>query len=278
MCTLLSKLACVGLFANFFLAMALIGDVEALAQNLPGSYRTSLPDASGKTLIADYTSLCNPALLVDLDSAIAAVVVTPSRFGMPELACSDILAAWNTNSVAYGFAISGTGSSLYNELSAKGFFALTPTQDFAVGVGLAVYRLGIRDSPAHIALYADIGIRLRLAQELTTGIALHNVTRSGLGGNSLIDQAALLSAGLQLSPDVAASTGVLVQPGAPSSFLLAASCTAASSVQLRLGFQTFPRSAEGGIAWSFSSFTITGTMHYHSDLGFSQTVGCLYRW
>ncbi len=278
MYTLLSKLVCAVLFANFFLAVLFCTEGEVMAQSLPGSHRPDLPDASGTTALAEHAYLCNPALFAGIDSAVAAAVVTPSRFSMPGLACSDLLAGWPAGNLAYGCALGGTGTALYNELSAMGFFAIEPTQDFAAGIALALLRLGIRDTPAQTILHVHAGIRLRFSDNTTAGMALINSTGSGFGTDSPVDQAALLSVGTLLTKEVAASAGVLVRPGSPSSFLLATSYSALPTVRMRLGVQTFPRSAEGGLAWSFDTFTITGTAHYHDALGFSQTIGCVYRW
>ena len=276
--TLPAKLPCTALFANFFLAMALHTAV-ASAQSLPGSRRTDVPDASGNTAVAEYTYLCNPALFAGVDSAVAAAVVTPSRFGIAELACAELLAAWQNDDIAYGGALGGTGTSLYNELSATGFFALCVTQDFAAGAALNFLRLGIRDAQVQTALFVNLGIRLQLAPYLCAGMALHNSTRAGFGGTgSPVDQAALLSLGSRIGPDIGASGGILVRPGTTPSLLFSALYSALDSVRFRLAFQTFPHSAEGGFAWSFGAFTATGVLHYHGDLGFSQTIGCVFRW
>lgn len=273
--TLPAKLVCGALFANFFLAHAAIVQVSA-ADGLPGIGLLAMPDASGTTALTEPDYVCNPALFANLDSAALAAVVVPSRFGLSELARSDILLCIPVGLYATGGSIGATGNALYNDLYAAGFFSVTATPDFSAGISAALRRLSVRNATANITLSVNIGVRLALVPELALGIVLRNIARADSGAQA--ERAAVVSAGTTAGEDVDIATSVVVYPGQLSSWILAARYSVTSSVQLRLGVQTAPRAADGGIAWTLGVFTVSGILHYHSELGFSQTIGCIYRW
>lgn len=267
--------------ANFFLCflVALLCAAPAYGQTLSSFRSLMLPDASGTTLPAPLLGNANPALIAELDSSALCITVTPSRFGVSELTHGDILYAHSTQTVTYAAMIRGMGNSLYSELSANGFFALALSHTFDAGMAIEYNNLGIRDYPTQTALQLHLGARLQLASDLSAGIALHNLTRAHwVGGDKTVEQTALFSLGSRLSPDIAAAASVIVHLNYASSFALMASHNVLSTVHLRLGVQTYPRSAESTVVWYIGNTAFTGTLHYHDKLGISQRIGCLYQW
>lgn len=278
---LLSKIPSAVVFANFFLyaLVALPCTLPVYAQVLSSFHSLVLPDASGITLAAPFSSQANPALLAALDSSALVVAVAPSRFGLSELSQGDILYAHSTQTVTYAGMVRGIGNSLYNELSATGFFALAPSPTFDAGIAIELDRLGIRNYPTQTAFQLHLGMRLHLTPSLSSGIALHNLTRAHwIGGDNTVEQTALFSLGSQLSSDIAAAASILVQLNHASSFILTVSHDVLSTVHLRLGVQTYPRSAEGTVLWYIGNTAFIGTLLYHDELGISQRIGCLYQW
>lgn len=275
-----SKIPCAVVFANFFLLCAglLSGSFALYGQSFLSGSLPALPDASGKTTIAGTSFRASPALS-PTDSSLLGVWITPSRFGLQELTSGELLFARAEKSFALGCTIIGLGNSLYNELSTTGFFGLPVSETFEAGAALEYTRLAIRDAPVLTAVQVHLGAVLHITPDVSAGVALHNLTRAGFDtdGQS-IDQRALLSLGLNITPATSAAAGVQIRLNRASSLLLSLLHTINTDIQLRVGVQTWPRSAEGGIAWNVGDLTFQGMLYYHDELGFSQQLGALYHW
>lgn len=279
---LLSKIPRAVVFANFFLqcAAAWLCAFPLYAQAPSSFHSLLLPDASGTTVSALLLPHANPALFSSIDSSALAVAVTPSRFGIAELTHGELVYAAKAHIGTCAIALKGMGNTLYNEFSATGFVALAPSPVFNAGIAVEYNRLGIRDYPAQTLFQCHLGARIRLVDSsLTAGIALHNLARAHWGdAGSTTEQSALFSLGAPLTADITAAASVLVRLNYASSFVLTASHTVLSAVQLRLGVQTYPRSAEGTVLWNAGATAFTGTVYYHDELGISQRIGCMYQW
>lgn len=275
-----SKIPCAVVLANFFLLCAglFLGSPALYSQSFLTGSLPVLPDASGKTNPTGTSFRASPALS-PTDSSLLGVWITPSRFGLQELTAGELLFAQAGEWFTAGYTATGLGNSLYNELATTGFFSLPVSETFDVGTAIEFTRLSIRDAPVLTALQVHLGAVLHITPDVSAGMALHNITRAGFNDDSRsIDQRALLSLGIHITPATAAAAGVQVRLNRASSLLVTLLHNVDANIQLRAGVQTWPRSAEGGIAWNLGDITFHGTLHYHDELGFSQQLGGLYHW
>lgn len=273
------KIPCAVVFANFFLCSAglFLYPLLLCGQSLISSGLSALPDASGKTNPAGTSTRASPALPAT-DSCLLGTWITPSRFGLQELTSGSLLFAQAQETFAWGCDVTGLGNLLYNELSATGFFSLPVSESFGAGCAVSFTRLAIRDAPVVTAVQVHLGAMLHVAPDVTAGVALHNITRAGFDDGRSIDQRALLSFGLNITPALAAAAGVQIRINRASSLLATVLHTVGDNIQLRAGVQTWPRSAEGGVTWAVGNITFSGILQYHDELGFSQQLGGLYNW
>ncbi|MES2764711.1 MAG: hypothetical protein V4642_02505 [Bacteroidota bacterium] len=245
---------------------------------LKAQQRNFIPNASGKSTLSELQFAQNPALFKNIDSSILAVGYTPSRFGLTELATSELLFGRRfTDELVIAAQISGLGNELYNEISGTIHASLKTTENLTLGAGAQLSRISFKNEESDFTAQFHAGAILELTDILNAGFSLKNVTRAEYSESESVSQEADFGLGIEPFKNLFFDAGARILFNQSSGISLAASYKDFKYIHFSLAVLSNPRTAELQFAIpNFYNFTISGTAHYHDILGFSERIGIAY--
>jgi hypothetical protein len=111
-----------------------------------------IPNASGKSTLSELQFAQNPALFKNIDSSILAVGYTPSRFGLTELATSELLFGRRfSDELVFAAQVSGLGNELYNEFSGIIHASFKTTDNLTFGASAQLSRISFKNEESDFA-------------------------------------------------------------------------------------------------------------------------------
>ncbi|HYF03649.1 MAG TPA: hypothetical protein VEC36_09765 [Patescibacteria group bacterium] len=238
-----------------------------------------IPIASGQSMLSELSYIQNSALFTNLDSSVLAVGYIPSRFGLTELATSELLFGRRlTNELVIATHISGLGNELYSEISGTLHASFKTTDALTFGGAVQLSRISFKNERADFAVQFHAGTLLQLSDKLTAGASLQNFTRAYYaGGEQTVQQQANFSIGIEALDNLFFDAGAKILLNKSSGISLAASYKRFKNFHFSLAALSNPRSAEFSFAIpNIYNFTISGTAHYHDLLGFSERISIAY--
>ena len=182
----------------------------AFERVVQGGKLTAMGGAVAASANDAWASFSNPGTLPTVSLSTLSLAYAPGQFGLSELARSAFCLTVPTGAGVFALEGSRFGFALYNEFSVSLAYGLRLTPVLSAGLGLNVYRLSIAHYGNAWSVGADIGVLLRISEQVQWGIAACNFNAPSIG-KVKEDLPQLIIAGIRYAPFDGASVQIDIQ-------------------------------------------------------------------
>lgn len=228
-----------------------------------------------------WTLFGNPAGMASLTSAAVGTHVE-QRFALKELSAAQggIVLPFGGNQ-AIGAKVSWFGLGDFGEGRYGLSYAIAPLKGFRFGSSLNWYQTVIPTQGSGSSLYLDVGIQVDVSSRVTLGAFGVNVNRAtlrNLGEGSPLPS--LLQAGVafKVSDQLTLLSDVVQELEGPLSVRAGFDYHPSEMLYLRMGVQTGPTAASGGIGLQVNQLRIDLASSYQPLVGFTPHLALTYAW
>lgn len=220
--------------------------------------------------------LSQPAILQRFRGwGIAAGFALP--FGMSDLAAASSSGYLAAGPLALGLGLNSTGSELYRESRAKAVAAYNYRNLIAVGAGLNVYHLAIRNYGSAAAVGLDAGLVASPQNQFSLGFGLKNINRPTMGqASEELPQELTMGCDYNPTPWASSGLGLQMQPGWPAQLRVGQEFWILPNLALRFGYQNRPGAVSGGFGLRFLNYALDYAVRTHPELGLSHCLSLGY--
>lgn len=263
-----------------FLSLALLSSVFVSATDNPPMGARSLGLAGcGTALHNDVWGVQNnQASLADLQS-FSAGVFYESRFMMSELSMKGFAAALPMEFGTFGINVNSFGFSQYGETKAGLAYAQKLGEHFSMGVQLDYFNTRIGENyGSSSTVGGEIGLLAEPVKNLTVGLHLFNPTRAKLAGNLSERIPTIMRFGLsyKFSEQVFVITEAEKDVDYKTTFRGGLEYRPLPVFYIRAGATSNPGLVAMGFGVAMKKFRLDIASTFHSQLGFSPSVGLQY--
>ncbi len=259
--------------------VTLIQVILTVQISVAGFERTSQPAsvlarAFGGTGIFSSDNLwLNPASIAHENKLRGTVFYTPSPFQLDQLAGYGMIVTDNISIGTFGFGVQSFGFSLYRETIGSISAAYPVSNEIAVGASFHLYHLSIERYGTGIRPVIDIGALYSLADAITIGTSIQNVTGSSFGGDDDIPQK--ISSGFSLSIEqlVMVTADIVKDIRYPVYSNGSIEIYPHELLTLRFGIDGSSSMFSAGIAINLFSIQFNYGVSSHPILGLTHTIG-----
>lgn len=220
----------------------------------------------------------NIASLADLES-FSAGIFYESRFMMSELGMKAFAAGMPMKFGTFGLNVSSFGYSQYGEMKAGLGYSKKLGERFSMGVQLDYFNTRIGENyGSSSAVGGEIGILAEPVKNLTVGLHLFNPTRSKLNGNLTERIPTIMRFGLsyKFSDQVFVIAEAEKDVDYKTTFRGGLEYRPLPAFYIRAGAASNPGLVAMGFGVVMKKFRLDIASSFHSQLGFSPSVGLQY--
>jgi len=215
----------------------------------------------------------NPAHLLQVESALAGVSLTPGLFNLPELSLLEGVLVVPFTGAAAGFSFARFGGELYRETEGALSLAAVITEGAALGASARLLHLAIPGYGSASSVAVDLGLVARLGPAFTFSMEAANCTGATIG---LCREEIPRSLGAAIEWNVEHLFSLVAEirkeRSLPAALTWGGEVSLVRGFSLRLGGTTdYPGvSAGAGLAWMRLRFDYA--WRWHSSLGGTHTL------
>ena len=234
----------------------------------------------GATVAVDgdlWASYANPACLPSLNGAAIAVEFAPALYGIEELKRGALSMCGTLPVGTLALSMSGFGFTLYREIRVGVAWTRALNERVALGIGLNLYSLAIRNYGADRTVGLDLGMLVRIARGISYGFAFHNINRPTIGDNEEpLPQTMAMGVSVQPLPEALVALSAQKDSHYPFELSLGLEYSLEDVVTIRLGAANEPSSIAAGIGLRTSMLCVDYAYSMHPDLGGTHSFSLSY--
>ncbi|RMH69739.1 MAG: hypothetical protein D6675_11890 [Gemmatimonadetes bacterium] len=220
----------------------------------------------------------NPAALAQMYGMAASMDYT-QRYGLSELAHTQIMGAVSTNLGAIGLSYNQLGEDLYQERLVVGTYAYEVRHDLSLGLSLRGYQLDVAQYGESTTFGVDAGILLRPRPEVRLGFKAHNLNRPEIGvTHDPLPHSLTLGVAYVPRSNVVVGIDAFKDLDFPISYRAGVEYKPVPALALRAGVQTEPGQFSVGAGFYHRFLQIDYARVSHPKLGETNYWGLMIHW
>ena len=244
----------------------------------PGAKQISLSHSDVAYNDDVFSLFNNVSCLQQLKCREIGIYYSPSPFGLKEL--SNAFIAYVEPFSFGNIAIGGMdyGFELYREYKLVIGLSKNLYDGLAAGVALNYHSVKIKNYGSDFAFYADMGLSLKIFNELFWGFSIKNINRATFGKEK--DQIpTFLLTGISYLPvkDLSLNCALEKETERKENFLFGVNYDLINFISIRTGFSSEVSKFTAGVGLHYSVFNLDYAFIYHNDLGLTHQAGIIIR-
>ncbi|MFT4760773.1 MAG: long-subunit fatty acid transport protein [Paraglaciecola sp.] len=221
--------------------------------------------------------LANQAALANLEG-IQAGIFAEQRFLIADLNSFSGIFALPTNSGTFGLAINYFGFSAYNEQKIGVAYARKFSEKVSVGAQIDYLNTSIEEYGNKGVVTFELGLQFELSKELRFGTHIYNPIRSSVNLEDNLPTIFKIGAAYTPADNLVVAAEIEQDLEYDSRFKMGIEYGFLEALDLRVGIQSNPTSLTFGLGLNIKeNFFLDFASAYHQVLGFSPSIGIIYR-
>ena len=260
-------------FSAFLIVLLL--QFNSSAQILPGAKQISLSHSTIALSHDVFAHFSNPAGLAQLGWREFGAYYSPAPFGLTELAngYGVYLEPTEFGSISAGFMT--YGFELYRE-NIISFSYANKINNLLFGITAKYNNISIRNYGNDGTISILIGGLIYISNNLRSGFAIDNITRSSIGSaDNQIPTSLHFGFSYDLLEETSINASYLHEVDLNPSLNFGIDYQIIPLINIRFGFMSYPSSFSGGIGINYSLFELDYAVFNHQDLGLTHQAGLI---
>jgi long-subunit fatty acid transport protein len=221
--------------------------------------------------------LSNQAALANLES-IQAGVFAEQRFLIADLNSFSGIFALPTNSGTFGLAVNYFGFSAYNEQKIGLAYARKFSKKVSVGAQVDYLNTSIEEYGNRGVITFELGMQFELSKELRFGTHIYNPIRTSVNLEENLPTIFKIGGAYTPAENLVVAAEIEQDLDYDTRFKMGVEYGFLDALDLRIGIQSNPTSVTFGLGLNLKeNFFLDFASAYHQVLGFSPSIGIIYR-
>jgi len=260
----------------FFLCLSIFAFSQNGAPPTAGARGTAMGNAS--VAFDDLSGgLANQAALANLET-LQAGVFAEQRFLIADLNSFSGLFALPTNSGTFGLSLNYFGFDAYNEQKIGIAYARKFSKKVSVGAQVDYLNTSIEEYGNKGVITFELGLQYELSEELCVGTHIYNPIRTEVNLEENLPTIFKLGAAYTPAENLTVAAEVEKDLEYDARFKMGLEYGFVDALDLRIGIASNPTSLTFGLGLNLKeNFFLDFASAYHQVLGFSPSIGIIYR-
>jgi hypothetical protein len=264
------------MFLLLLLIIGLTGGIN-YGQISPGARQISLSHSDLASGTDAFFIFNNSAGIANIKEREAAIFYSPAPFGLKEMATGNLayVEPFSFGSVALGGMY--YGFNLYKEVKISAAVSYK-FNNLSIGSTLNYHTVKIDRYGSDGSAYIDIGMILKLTEEINWGVSLQNVNRASFGKEkNQIPVIYLTGIAARITPGFSLYLAVGKELKYKPEIKVGFEYDIVEYLTIRSGFNNYPSSYSAGIGINYNKLSLDYSFFTHQDLGITHQAGLRIR-
>ncbi|MBU2507797.1 MAG: hypothetical protein KJ799_13900 [Bacteroidetes bacterium] len=258
----------------FFIVLSL--QVNSSAQINPGAKEISLSHSTVALCDNVFSLYYNPAGLDQLMRKEVGIYYSPAPFELKQLSNTFIAYSHPFNFGTLAFGISQYGFKLYKENTFTVGYSARVIESIYTGLAITYNYLNIQNYGHTASITADLGLLIKMTEELKFGFAVSNITRSSYGkSKNQIPTSIQLGCAYSLPFSFTITGAFEKEITEEESIRFGIENNLVEYLSLRAGFATGTNSFSAGVGFNIVFVKFDYAVFNHLDLGYTHQASVI---